>query len=57
MDSAVHILERLHWRERRAKQAHISEKEKKRIALVGSPNVGKSVLFHRLTGTYVTVSN
>jgi len=57
MGSAVHILERLHWRERRTEQAHILEKEKKRIALVGSPNVGKSVLFHRLTGTYVTVSN
>lgn len=28
-----------------------------KIAIVGSPNVGKSVLFHRLTGTYVTVSN
>ncbi len=27
------------------------------IALVGSPNVGKSVLFHRLTGRYVAVSN
>ncbi|HLA35775.1 MAG TPA: ferrous iron transport protein B [Rhodocyclaceae bacterium] len=27
------------------------------IALVGQPNVGKSVLFHRLTGRYVTVSN
>ena len=26
------------------------------LALVGHPNVGKSVLFHRLTGTYVTVS-
>lgn len=31
--------------------------EGKRIAIVGSPNVGKSVLFQRLTGTYVTVSN
>jgi ferrous iron transport protein B len=28
-----------------------------RIALVGNPNVGKSVLFGRLTGRYVTVSN
>ncbi len=28
-----------------------------RIALVGNPNVGKSILFHRLTGQYVTVSN
>ena len=27
------------------------------MLLVGHPNVGKSVLFHRLTGTYVTVSN
>ena len=25
------------------------------IALVGSPNVGKSVMFGNLTGTYVTV--
>jgi ferrous iron transport protein B len=27
------------------------------IALVGQPNVGKSVIFHRLTGRYVNVSN
>lgn len=27
------------------------------VALVGNPNVGKSVLFHRLTGQYVMVSN
>lgn len=28
-----------------------------KIAIVGSPNVGKSLLFNRLTGAYVTVSN
>ena len=28
-----------------------------RIALVGNPNVGKSVIFGLLTGKYVTVSN
>ena len=27
------------------------------IALIGHPNVGKSVIFHQLTGHYVTVSN
>ena len=29
----------------------------KRIALIGNPNVGKSVIFGLLTGKYVTVSN
>lgn len=29
----------------------------RKIVLVGSPNVGKSVIFGRLTGKYVTVSN
>jgi ferrous iron transport protein B len=28
-----------------------------RIAIVGAPNVGKSLLFNRLTGAYATVSN
>ncbi|MCE5286849.1 MAG: ferrous iron transport protein B [Pelosinus sp.] len=29
----------------------------KKVVLVGSPNVGKSVIFNYLTGSYVTVSN
>jgi ferrous iron transport protein B len=29
----------------------------RKIALIGNPNVGKSVIFYRLTGTYATVSN
>ncbi|HSV85113.1 MAG TPA: ferrous iron transport protein B [Levilinea sp.] len=37
-----------------APQAHLTGQ---RIALIGNPNVGKSLLFHRLTGRYVTVSN
>lgn len=35
----------------------IASKELRRITIVGSPNVGKSVMFNRLTGSYVTVSN
>lgn len=34
-----------------------AQKVLEKIAVVGSPNVGKSLLFNRLTGTYVTVSN
>tara|TARA_B100000315_G_scaffold223178_1_gene227754 strand:- start:199 stop:783 length:585 start_codon:yes stop_codon:yes gene_type:complete len=29
----------------------------RKVSIVGSPNVGKSVVFNRLTGAYVTVSN
>ncbi len=35
----------------------INFKAKKIVALVGNPNVGKSVVFALLTGKYVTVSN
>ena len=34
-----------------------SDDSLKKIAIVGTPNVGKSVIFNRLTGAYVTVSN
>ncbi len=34
-----------------------SEKAAEKIIIVGSPNVGKSMLFNKLTGRYVTVSN
>ena len=34
-----------------------AQKPYRRVALVGNPNVGKSVLFNALTGSYVTVSN
>ncbi len=34
-----------------------NETPTQRVALVGTPNVGKSVLFNALTGRYVTVSN
>src|SRR5579863_4254024 len=33
------------------------EPRRRRALLVGQPNVGKSVVFGALTGTYVTVSN
>jgi len=39
-----------------AGQAPASQPERK-IIVVGAPNVGKSVLFNRLSGAYVSVSN
>lgn len=39
------------------KATHVKSTHLRKIALVGSPNVGKSALFNKLTGAYVTVSN
>ena len=39
------------------KKEELVQKGLRKIAIVGSPNVGKSMLINRLTGTYVTVSN
>lgn len=48
-----------HWFGKGSCHGHVGETEKglKKIILVGSPNVGKSVVFGNLTGKYVTVSN
>jgi ferrous iron transport protein B len=45
-----------HWLKKRTQRGHAG-KPMPTVLIVGSPNVGKSVLFHRLTGRYVTVSN
>ena len=41
----------------KAKGDGVGQQSLKRIALVGNPNVGKSVIFGLLTGKYATVSN
>jgi len=38
-------------------ESSASDAERKLLAIVGSPNVGKSVVFGALTGAYATVSN
>lgn len=50
-----------HGHRHRHRHRHGSDSEpassSKRLAIVGNPNVGKSVIFNNLTGAYVTVSN
>jgi len=47
----------MHERHRFRHMGGPKERPLERVALVGNPNVGKSVIFGLLTGKYVTVSN
>jgi ferrous iron transport protein B len=38
-------------------RSHDSDPDTRKVLLIGNPNVGKSLLFSRLTNRYVTVSN
>ncbi len=46
-----------HHGQHNGSQTVILSPNAKKIALIGNPNTGKSVMFNNLTGTYVTVSN
>ena len=42
---------------RNTSNSEVAPERKKKLVLIGTPNVGKSVIFNRLTGSYVVVSN
>lgn len=51
------IFTRLTNKSDKSEQRSLDTNRKQKLVLVGTPNVGKSVIFNLLTGTYVTVSN
>src|SRR4051812_15270252 len=56
----LNIISRRKWRMSKCcsrKEEGLKTDGIRKVALVGNPNVGKSVLFNALTGAYVTVSN
>lgn len=57
MGVAARIVEKLQGKCHGPSTAPGGAEKRGRIVIVGSPNVGKSMLFQRLTGAYVTVSN
>ena len=54
--SALNIKRKRSWITKDQEQTSIKEKKEK-VILIGNPNVGKSLIFQHLTGTYVTISN
>lgn len=51
------IFTRLTNKSDKGEQRSLDTNRKQKLVLVGTPNVGKSVIFNLLTGAYVTVSN
>jgi len=53
----INIFRRHRGSSRHGERLLIEGDDFKKVAIVGNPNVGKSVIFNSLTGAYVTVSN